>query len=79
MEKGVVASKYRWAIPFSQCPNTVQIGGHTLWQFNATVSQIRTQFQIASNITQLMRDITPGSGAYFVRFWLYSSTLLIQE
>ncbi|KAJ7838180.1 FAD-binding domain-containing protein [Mycena olivaceomarginata] len=42
-----------------------QIGGHTLWQFNATVSQIRTQFQIASNVTQLMRDITPGSGAYF--------------
>jgi hypothetical protein len=44
-----------------------QIGGHTSWGYNATVSQIRTQFQIASNITQLFRDITPGSGAYFVR------------
>ncbi|KAJ7291112.1 FAD-binding domain-containing protein [Mycena rebaudengoi] len=42
-----------------------QIGGHTSWGYNATVSQIRTQFQIASNITQLFRDITPGSGAYF--------------
>ncbi|KAJ7265377.1 FAD-binding domain-containing protein [Mycena haematopus] len=42
-----------------------QIGGHTTWQFNSTVQEIRTQFQIASNITQLLRDITPGSGAYF--------------
>ncbi|KAJ7507300.1 isoamyl alcohol oxidase [Mycena galericulata] len=41
-----------------------QIGGHTGWQFNATVEEIRTQFQIASNATQLLRDITPGSGAY---------------
>ncbi|KAJ6515254.1 FAD-binding domain-containing protein [Mycena sanguinolenta] len=42
-----------------------QLGGHSTWQFNATVPEIRTQFQIASNITQLLRDITPGSGAYF--------------
>ncbi|KAF8207888.1 FAD-binding domain-containing protein [Mycena galopus ATCC 62051] len=42
-----------------------QIGGHTTWQFNTTVPEIRTQFQIASNITQMLRDITPGSGAYF--------------
>ncbi|KAJ6591126.1 FAD-binding domain-containing protein [Mycena vulgaris] len=50
-----------------------QIGGHTGWQFNATVSQIRTQFEIASNVTQLMRDITPGSGAYFNEGDLYET------
>jgi hypothetical protein len=49
----------------------LKVGGHTSWQFNSTVSQIRTQFQIASNVTQLMRDITPGSGAYFVRCPLF--------
>ncbi|KAJ7135447.1 isoamyl alcohol oxidase [Mycena crocata] len=50
-----------------------QIGGHTGWQFNSTVSHISTQFQIASNVTQLLRDITPGSGAYFNEGDLYET------
>ncbi|KAJ7701763.1 FAD-binding domain-containing protein [Mycena rosella] len=50
-----------------------QLGGHTGWQFNATVSQIRTQYEIASNIAQLMRDITPGSGAYLNEADLYET------
>ncbi|KAJ6602760.1 hypothetical protein DFH09DRAFT_1125481 [Mycena vulgaris] len=50
-----------------------QMGGHTGWQFNATVSQIRPQFEIASNVTQLLRDITPGSGAYFNEGDLYET------
>jgi len=49
------------------------VGGHTIWQFNSTASQIRTQFQVASNVTQLMRDITPGSGAYFNEGDLYET------
>ncbi|KAJ6610477.1 FAD-binding domain-containing protein [Mycena sp. CBHHK59/15] len=50
-----------------------QIGGHTGWQFNATVSQIRTQFEIAHNVTELMSSITPGSGAYFNEGDLYQT------
>jgi hypothetical protein len=43
------------------------MAGQTSWQFNATVPEIRTQFQIAHNVTQLVQDISPASGAYFVR------------
>ncbi|KAJ7481642.1 FAD-binding domain-containing protein [Mycena latifolia] len=50
-----------------------QLGGHTGRQFNSTVSQIHTQFQIASNVTQLVRNITPGSGAYFNEGDLYET------
>jgi len=36
-----------------------------LWQFNSTVDFKRAQFERVSNATQTMRNITPGSGAYF--------------
>ncbi|KAF9045931.1 FAD-binding domain-containing protein [Hymenopellis radicata] len=42
-----------------------QIGGHSSWSFNSTIPEIKEQYEIASNITQMMRDIAPDSGAYF--------------
>ncbi|KAJ7093986.1 FAD-binding domain-containing protein [Mycena belliarum] len=50
-----------------------QIGGHVTWNFNSSTSEIRDQLKIASNVTQLMRDITPGSGAYFNEGDLYET------
>ncbi|THV00479.1 hypothetical protein K435DRAFT_854708 [Dendrothele bispora CBS 962.96] len=35
------------------------------WPYNATVEDIRSQYEFVSNINQMARDITPDSGAYF--------------
>ncbi|THU84693.1 FAD-binding domain-containing protein [Dendrothele bispora CBS 962.96] len=35
------------------------------WTYNATVEDIRSQYELVRNINQMLRDITPGSGAYF--------------
>ncbi|KAJ7302250.1 isoamyl alcohol oxidase [Mycena albidolilacea] len=49
------------------------MAGQTSWQFNATIPEIRTQFQIAHNVTQLVQDISPASGAYFNEGDLYQT------
>jgi len=36
------------------------------WAYNASVEEIRAQYDFVSKLTQMLRDITPGSGAYFV-------------
>ncbi|KAJ7328364.1 FAD-binding domain-containing protein [Mycena albidolilacea] len=50
-----------------------QIGGHDGWQWNSSVPEIRNQFQIAHNVTQLLRDLAPDSGAYFNEGDLYET------
>ncbi|KAJ7818799.1 hypothetical protein B0H14DRAFT_3473580 [Mycena olivaceomarginata] len=49
------------------------VAGGTSWQFNATVPEIRTHFQIAHNVTQLVQSISPASGAYFNEGDLYQT------
>ncbi|THV00478.1 FAD-binding domain-containing protein [Dendrothele bispora CBS 962.96] len=41
------------------------MGFHGVWTYNATVEDIRSQYELVSHINQMLRDITPGSGAYF--------------
>ncbi|KDQ14876.1 hypothetical protein BOTBODRAFT_55073 [Botryobasidium botryosum FD-172 SS1] len=41
------------------------LGMHAGFNWNSTLAQKTTAYQIASNLTQMMRDISPGSGAYF--------------
>lgn len=47
---------------------------HASFVWNSTIAQKTTAYQTASNVTQMMRDISPGSGAYFVRGFLLPRT-----
>lgn len=40
---------------------------HTTWLFNSTLEEKRNELEIAHDVAQSFRDISPGSGAYFVR------------
>ncbi|KAF5343462.1 hypothetical protein D9758_011849 [Tetrapyrgos nigripes] len=37
---------------------------HGQWAYNSSVEEIRAQYELNSNMTQMLRDISPDSGAY---------------
>ncbi|EIM92699.1 FAD-binding domain-containing protein [Stereum hirsutum FP-91666 SS1] len=40
------------------------LGLHAIWQYNATVSEITTDYEDVDTVMQPYRDLTPNSGAY---------------
>ncbi|THH13439.1 hypothetical protein EW146_g6785 [Bondarzewia mesenterica] len=47
---------------------------HQTWQFNTSLSDIKSKYTTVSSITQTFRDITPGSGAYFTHSGVPTTT-----
>lgn len=44
-----------------------KFGSHGTWNFNSTKDDIRRQYQLVHNLTELLITLAPDSGAYFVR------------
>lgn len=53
-------------IPECCCWRSGKFGVGLQWDFNATKEEKQAAFELITNTTQIMRDLTPGSGAYFV-------------